>query len=197
MLKIIRYILWGLVLIGASFLLVTYKNVSILETREASRPSIGGEFSLTTSEGIPLTNKDLLGKPYLLFFGFTHCPDVCPTTLLEATEWLKALGKDGDKLNVVFVSVDPERDTTELLKLYKTSFDPRIIAATTTPEKINEVVSNFKAYYKKVPAGDSYTLDHTSLVFMMDKQGRFFGTIDYHETRENAIPKLKRLLEGK
>lgn len=197
MLKIIRYILWGLVLIGASFLLVSYKNSSVKEIREVSRPSIGGDFSLKTSEGKPLTNKDLLGKPYLLFFGFTHCPDVCPTTLLETTEWLKALGKDGDKLNVLFVSVDPERDTTELLKLYKTSFDPRIIAATTSPDKISEIVSSFKAYFKKVPAGDSYTVDHTSLVFMMDKQGRFFGTIDYHEKREYALPKLKRLIEGK
>lgn len=197
MLKLIRYFLWGLVLIGASFLLVQYKNISLNEVKQTSRPQLSGEFSLTTSEGKLLTNKDLLGKPYLLFFGFTHCPDVCPTTLLETTEWLKELGKESDKLKVLFVSVDPERDTIELLKKYKTAFDPRIIAATTSSDKINEVVSSFKAYYKKVPQGDSYTVDHTSLVFMMDKRGGFFGTIDYHEPKNNALPKLKRLIEEK
>ncbi len=197
MLKIIRYILWALVLLGASFLLVHYKNDTVNETRQQTKPQLGGEFTLNTSEGKELTNKDLLGKPYLLFFGFTHCPDVCPTTLLETSEWLKTLGKEADKLNVVFVSVDPERDTIEQLKLYKSSFDPRIIAATNSIEKINAMISNFKAYYKKVPQGDSYTVDHTSLIFMMDKKGQFFGTIDYHEKRENALPKLKRLIEGK
>lgn len=130
-----------------------------------------------------------------MIFGFTHCPDVCPTTLFEATSWLKSLGSDADQLQVLFVSVDPARDTQELLDTYLQAFDPRIRAATGTKAQIDAMVQAYKATYRFVPtSAGNYTVDHTALMFMLDSRGRFVETIDYHEKQEVALQKLKRLI---
>ncbi len=155
---------------------------------------LGGPFELTDQHGHGVSQADVAGKPYAVFFGFTHCPDVCPTTLFTLSEQLKALGPVADKLKVFFVSVDPERDTREQLELYMTSFDPRIQALTGTTENIDRMIKNFRAYYRKVPNAGSYTMDHTAVVYLMDAQGRFMTTLDAHEGADIQLGKLKRLL---
>jgi protein SCO1/2 len=156
---------------------------------------IGGPFQLVDMGGRPVTEKSLLGKPTAIFFGFTYCPEVCPTTLAEMTAWLKALGPDADKLNVVFVSVDPERDTPEQLKLYLSNFDHRIRGFTGTTEAIARTAKAYRVYYRKVPMdGGGYTLDHSSAIYLFDAQGRFVEPIGYGGPPERGLGQLKALL---
>lgn len=158
---------------------------------------IGGPFTLTTQSGTKLSDSDLKGEPFAVFFGFTHCPEVCPTTLWEMSEALKALGPDADKLKVLFISIDPTRDDPEALALYLQSFDPRIVGLTGSEEEIGTVAASYRAYWRKVPTGDGdYTMDHTASVLMLDRRGDFAGTISYGENPDTAIAKLKRLAAG-
>ncbi|MFT4255215.1 MAG: SCO family protein [Caulobacter sp.] len=166
---------------------------------EASRPTIqiGGPFNLVDMDGKPVTEKSLLGKPTAIFFGFTYCPEVCPTTMADMTAWLKALGPDADKLNVVFVSVDPERDTPEQLKLYLSNFDHRIQGFTGTPDEIARTAKAYRVYYKKVPQeGGEYTIDHSSAIYLFDAKGRFVEPIAYQSPPDRAEAQLRRLLAG-
>lgn len=142
-----------------------------------------------------VTEKDLLGKPSVIFFGFTYCPDVCPTTLFELTALAEQLGPDADRINLVFISVDAERDGPTEMKQYLEAFDDRIIGLTGTDEQIDAAAKAYKIYYSKVPLerGD-YTMDHTASVILMDADGRFFGTIDYEEDSAMQLAKLKRLI---
>ncbi|MGO4336003.1 SCO family protein [Labrys sp. KB_33_2] len=155
---------------------------------------IGGDFSLTNQDGKPVTQANFLGKPTAYFFGYTNCPDACPTTLTDMTDRLKALGPDGDKFNVVFVSVDPARDTPQLLKTYLESFDPRITAATGTPEQVTDIIKKFRVYAKKVGEGDGYTFDHSTAVYLMNAKGELVTLIDYQAPREEALEKMRRAL---
>ncbi|MDQ0395124.1 SCO family protein [Labrys monachus] len=155
---------------------------------------IGGEFTLVNQDGKPITQADFLGKPTAYFFGYTNCPDACPTTLTDMTDRLKALGPDGDKFNVVFITVDPARDTPQLLKTYLESFDPRITAATGTPAEIADVIKKFRVYAKKVGDGDNYTFDHSTAVYLMDARGELVTLIDYQEPRDEALAKMRRAL---
>ena len=157
---------------------------------------IGGDFSLVNQDGKPITQANFLGKPTAYFFGYTNCPDACPTTLTDMTDRLKALGPDGDKFNVVFITVDPQRDTPQLLKTYLESFDPRITAATGTPEQIADVIKKFRVYAKKVGEGDGYTFDHSTAVYLMDAKGNLVTLIDYQAPREEAIAKMRRALDS-
>lgn len=151
-------------------------------------------FSLIDQAGAPISKKDVLGKPAVLFFGFTYCPDVCPTTLASMTSYLKQLGPDADRIGAFFVSVDPERDTPKVLASYLASFDPRIRGVTGKPEEIAKLTKSLGIYFKKVDAGGgSYTVDHSALIVQLDSQGRFFGTIAYEEDRQAALDKLRRL----
>ncbi|MDJ1159826.1 SCO family protein [Chelatococcus sp. SYSU_G07232] len=168
-----------------------------VRTAGAGIAAVGGPFRLTTHEGKTLSSADLAGRPFAVFFGFTHCPDVCPTTLFELSEHLKALGPRGDDLRVLFITVDPERDTRELLATYLSSFDPRIIGLTGTREEIDAVTVAYKATYMKVrTSGDDYTMNHTASVYLMDARGRFVGVLDYQEPRETQLQKLRRLVAG-
>jgi protein SCO1/2 len=158
---------------------------------------IGGPFQLIDMNGRPVTEKSLLGKPTAIFFGFTFCPEVCPTTMAEMTAWLKALGPDADKLNVVFVSVDPERDTPAQLKLYLSNFDSRIQGFTGTPEAIAKTAKAYRVYYQKVATdGGGYTLDHSSAIYLFDAKGRFVEPIGYGGPPERGLDQLKALLKG-
>ena len=164
----------------------------------AKAPPIGGPFALTNQDGQRVTEKDLLGKPSVMFFGFTSCPDICPTTLLEMTNWLKALGDDADKLNVVFVSVDSDGDTPELMKLYLSSFDPHIRGFTGSAEQIKQITAAYRVYYKRtVLDGGGYTYDHSATIYLMDKDGRYMGLVTYKEPDASAIAKLRALIAGK
>ncbi len=145
--------------------------------------AIGGPFQLTDQAGQTVTDKDLKGRPTLIFFGFTHCPDVCPTALFEISEVLKAMGKDADRVNAFFVSVDPERDTAAAMKDYLSSFDPHLKGLTGNPEAVAKVLSAYRVYSKKVPLKDGdYTMDHTALIYLMDRDGRFVSPFNLKRT---------------
>jgi protein SCO1/2 len=139
----------------------------------------------------------LKGKPYAIFFGFTHCPDVCPTTLFEMSEALTRLGSDGDKLRFVFVTVDPARDTPELLSEYLGAFDPRIVGLTGSEEEIAATAKAFHIFFQKVPgANGEYSMEHSASVMLMDAEGKFVGTISYGEDIDQRLSKLKQLIAG-
>ena len=169
----------------------------------AARPAssgveLGGPFALTDQNGRPFTDKDLRGKPAAMFFGFTFCPEVCPTTLARQTAVLKALGPDADKLRVVFVTVDPERDTPKQMKAYLSAFDPRIIGLTGDPAAVARMLASYHVYAKKVPLeGGGYTMDHMAATYLFDRAGGFQGLIGYNETPEAELSKLRRLANGR
>jgi protein SCO1/2 len=151
-------------------------------------------FRLTTQHGTAFTDRDIDGAPSAIFFGFTNCPDVCPTTLLQMTQDLEELGPDGDKIKVVFISVDPERDAPARLAAYMASFDPRIVALTGAEDVIAAVARAYGASYRKVPAGGSYTIDHTASVFLLDRAGEYVGALTHADSRSTRLEKLRRLL---
>src|ERR1700709_208554 len=157
--------------------------------------AIGGPFQLADQAGLTVTEKNLQGRPSLIFFGFTHCPDVCPTSLFEISEVLRAMGKDADRVNAYFVSVDPERDTTAAMKEYLSSFDPHLKGLTGDPEAVAKVLSAYRVYSKKVPLKDGdYTMDHTALIYLMDRDGHFVSPFNLKRTPEEAASDLKRYL---
>lgn len=161
----------------------------------AQPAAIGGPFQLTDQNGKTVTDENLKGKPTLIFFGYTHCPDVCPTSLFEMSEVLRALGKDADKFNAVFISVDPERDTPAAMKDYLTSFDPHLEGLSGDPAETAKVITSYRVYAKKVPTKDGdYTMDHTALIYLMDRDGRFVSPFNLKRTPEEAATELKRYL---
>jgi len=162
----------------------------------ASKVPIGGPFRLTSHEGKAFTDEDLKGKPFAVFFGFTHCPEVCPTTLYDLTQDLEALGKDADRLRVAFITVDPAQDTPELMKTYLGSFDPRIVGLTGTEEEIAAVAKAYKVYYRKVPTESGYTMDHTATILLMDSRGEFYGTSNFQESEAVRREKLRQLIRN-
>ena len=153
-------------------------------------------FRLTDHEGNEVGPETLIGRPSMVFFGFTYCPDVCPTTLSDISGWLDDLGDDATEMNVVFITVDPARDTVETMEEYVSYFHSAIRGWTGSEEQIAQVVRGFRASYERVPteSGD-YTMNHTASVFLFDRSGRFVSMIDYHEPREFAVPKIRRALE--
>ena len=157
--------------------------------------TVGGPFTLTGTDGQTVTGESLLGKPSAIFFGFTFCPEVCPTTLFELTAVADQLGSDADRLNFVFISIDAERDGPEEMKQYLSAFDERIIGLTGTPEQVEAVAKAYRIYDARVPLenGD-YTIDHTASVLLMDAQGQFFGTMAYEEEADTMLAKLRRLV---
>lgn len=159
--------------------------------------SIGGPFTLIDENGRTVTDRDLRGKPTAMFFGFTYCPEVCPTTLLNLTSWLRTLGPAADRLNVVFVTIDPARDTPKQLKAYLSAFDPRIRGLTGSPQAIAKIAKEYAIYYQKVPlAGGGYTMDHSSAIYLMDANGRFVEPIGYGEPPDAVLASLRRLLHS-
>ena len=161
----------------------------------AAPAAIGGPFQLTDQAGQTVTDTNLKGRPTVIFFGFTHCPDVCPTALFEMSEVLRAMGKDADRVNAWFVSVDPERDTPAAMKDYLSSFDPHLKGLTGSPEAVAKVISGYRVYAKKVPLKDGdYTMDHTALIYLMDRDGKFVAPFNLKRTPEEAAKDLKRYL---
>jgi len=161
----------------------------------ATPAAIGGPFQLTDQSGQTVTEKALQGRPTLIFFGFTHCPDVCPTSLFEISEVLRALGGDADRVNAYFISVDPERDNEAAMKDYLSSFDPHLKGLTGDPEVVAKVLSEYRVYAKKVPLKDGdYTMDHTALVYLMDRDGKFVAPFNLKRTPEEAAADLKHYL---
>ena len=166
-------------------------------TRSSSVFDIGGPFVLASAKGGTVDSATLAGKPYAVFFGFTHCPEVCPTTLYDMSTSLAALGDAGKDFRVFFITVDPARDTLPAMKDYVSNFDPRIEALVPTEDQLKQLASEFRVYYAKVPTSDgSYTMDHTASVFLFGRDGRFSGTLSYDEAADMKRSKLKRLIGG-
>jgi protein SCO1/2 len=157
--------------------------------------TIGGPFKLVDQNGQPLSDQDVKGQPFLVFFGFTHCPDVCPTALFEVSQVLRALGPEADHTRALFITVDPERDTPSVMKDYLSSFDPHFSGLTGDPAAIAAVAKAYRVYYKKVPLeqGD-YTMDHTAIVYLMDKSGHFVAPFNLKRPAEAAAADLRRYL---
>jgi len=190
---------WGAVVVLAGFLLVSTMLPEPQAPAEASTGTarVGGPFSLTSHEGERIDNQSLAGRPYLVFFGFTHCPEICPTTLFELTDLMSELGAEADKFEMLFVTVDPERDTQALLASYMTSFDSRITALRGSAEETETALKAFSAYAKKVPLeGVQYTIDHTTGVYLVRGDGSFGGILDMHDPRETRLQKLRRLVSS-
>jgi len=188
-----------LLVVASAFLagLVIFLGVFLYATGQfgnAPGPSaIGGPFSLIDQHGKPVTDQDLKGHPALVFFGYTHCPDVCPTTLFDVSELLRALGPDAGRAAALFITVDPERDTPPVIKDYLSSFDPHLRGATGEPKAVEAAEKAYRVYAKKVPGenGD-YSMDHTALVYLMDKQGRFVAPFSLKRRPEDAAAELRK-----
>lgn len=198
--KTVRVILWAAVVVMAGVLgWLTYQVTQSGQT--IAEAPFGVPFQLVDQNGQPITEQAFRGKPTALFFGFTHCPEVCPTTLFELDGWLKTVDPDAKGLQAYFVTVDPERDTPEILGRYISNVTDRVKGIAGEPAKIADVVKGFRVYAKKVPLNEAkpdgdYTMDHTASVFLLDAEGRFKGTIAYGENPDTAIKKLENLMKG-
>jgi protein SCO1/2 len=195
--KMIRTVAWSLVALAVLLAGLSYVGGSWFREKAQSVADIGGPFVLASARGGVVDSKDLLGKPYAIFFGFTHCPEVCPTSLYEMTGLLQSFGDEAKDFRVFFVTVDPERDTAELMRDYVSNFDPRIDALVPTMEQLPKLAADFRVYYARQPTSDGgYTMDHTALIYLMDAQGNFAGTFAYGEAREMRKEKFRKLLAG-
>jgi protein SCO1 len=192
-----------IVLVLAAFMtgLVVFLGVFLYASGQFGRGSalgpsaIGGPFNLVDQDGKPITNKDFLGKPLIVFFGYTHCPDICPTTLFELSQVLHAMGKDADRVNALFITVDPERDTPAVMKDYLSSFDKHLLGATGSQQQIDAAEKEYRVYAKKVPEknGD-YSMDHSAVVYLMNKQGRFVAPFNLKRKPAEAAAALDKYL---
>jgi protein SCO1 len=179
---------------AAVFLCIALMATGRPTGESAGIPAIGGPFDLVDDNGNPVSDKQLAGKPFAMYFGYTFCPEVCPTTLLDLSRWIKHLGSDADKLNYAFVSIDPERDTPTLLHTYLSSFDPHIRGFTGTSEQIAKIAREYRVYYKKIPTENgSYVMDHSSIMYLMGAQGEMVSAIAYQEDDASALKKLRSL----
>jgi protein SCO1/2 len=192
-----------ILVLSAAFLagLVLCFGVVLLLAGRVSAPgaqqvaAVGGPFELVDQDGKRVTDRELKGRPYLLFFGFTHCPEICPSTLFEISEVMRALGKDADRTRALFITVDPERDTPPVLKDYLSNFDRHLSGLTGDAAAIGAVTKAYRAYYKKVPLPEGgYTMDHTAIVYLMDKEGHFVSSFKLDRPVETAAAELRRYL---
>jgi protein SCO1 len=199
-LTLVRYSAWatiGLLAVVIGFLLLN-------PSKRSDQPAggrIGGQFQIAQAKGGILDSNTLKGKPYALFFGFTQCPDICPGTLLDFTTLMDEVDKGplaekAKDFRMFFVTVDPERDTPELMTSYLSAFDARVTGLVPSLEHLPALAKQFAAFYSKVPTSSGYTMNHTSAVYLFNSDGVFSGTIDTQETRANQKAKLARLLGG-
>lgn len=184
--------LCGLVLCFGVILFVTGRAPSPIGQAIAS---VGGPFHLEDQNGKTVSDAEMKGKPFLVFFGFTHCPDICPTTLFDISQVMKALGPDADRTGALFITVDPERDTPTVLKDYLSNFDPHLRGLTGDQTAINTAIKEYRVYAKKVPLDNGdYTMDHTAMVYLMDKEGHFVAPFNTQRTPEAEAAELRRYL---
>jgi protein SCO1/2 len=192
----LRLVLWAVVGLAALGMIVLWVQSTREQTAsQTSLGTIGGPFTLTASDGRPFPSSRLAGKPAAIFFGFTHCPDVCPVTLARMAKLRRQLGKGDDALSIVFISVDPERDTPAAIRDYVGLFDTPVVGLTGTPAQVEQVKKQFGIYSRKVEQpGGGYSVDHTAAVMLMDKNGQFVATISPEEGDQVALDKLKRIV---
>ena len=198
--RLLRFVLpaaflGGLVIVGAAFLGLAHRDTPRGAAGTLLASAIGGPFHLVDQEGKTVTDADLRGKWSLVYFGYTHCPDACPTALNDISIALDELGPKRAEVRPVFITVDPERDTSEVLKSYVTSFDAPILALTGTPEEIAQAAKGYRVYYAKHPeVGGDYSMDHSSVIYVMDPQGRFTASFTQENSPEEIAERLKKLL---
>jgi protein SCO1/2 len=191
-LAVVGAFLCGLVLVLGAILYISGRMGSPIGPAVAA---VGGPFQLEDQNGKPVSDQDMKGRPFLVFFGFTHCPDICPTTLFEMSEVMKALGTDADRTGALFITVDPERDTPAALKDYLSNFDPHVHGLTGDPTAIDAALKAYRVYAKKVPLKDGdYTMDHTAVVYLMDRSGRFVAPFNMKQTPQAAAQELRGYL---
>lgn len=190
----IRILLWslvGLVAVGAT---VAFFFVRLPEPAAAGAYG-RGDYTLVASDGTAVTEASFTGRPSMVFFGYTHCPDVCPTTLAEMAGWLEQLGPDGDQLQAFFITVDPERDTPEIVGDYAGAVSDRVVAVSGTRPEIDKALGAWRVYSKKVEGEDGdYLMDHTASVFLLNAEGDVEGTVTFGESSDVALEKLRRLV---
>jgi protein SCO1 len=196
----LRIAIWVVVLVLAGALGAATFFVTRSPDISAAAGPFGVPFNLVAQNGKPITEQAFRGRPSAVFFGYTHCPDVCPTTLFELDGWLGKVDPDGSKLGAYFVTVDPERDTPEIMNEYVSNVSKRITGISGPPDKVTAMVRGFRVYAVKVPvdakdpSGD-YTMDHSASVYLLDGKGDFAGTIAYQEDADTAVKKLENLIK--
>ncbi|WIJ24536.1 SCO family protein [Devosia sp. RR2S18] len=192
-LRTFRIVLWSLVVV------VAVAATALYLFRPPARPLglTGQEFALASTQGGTFTQEDLRGAPSLVFFGYTFCPDVCPTTLAETTAIRQELGLTPEQLRIIFVTVDPERDTLDVVKSYVEGYDPSVIGLVGDADQTEDVKAAFGAFSEKAgePNDPYYLVNHTASTFLIDADGSFEGTIAYEEARDTAVAKVRRLVE--
>src|SRR3984893_17145797 len=193
---LVAAVLAALVILGAGvFLALTLRDNPRGAAGTVLASAIGGPFRLTDQNGKTVTDADLKGKWSLVYFGYTHCPDACPTALNDLAIALDQLGPKREAVRAVFITVDPERDTPEVLKDYVTSFDAPILALSGSPEEIARAAKVYRVYYAKHPEpGGDYSMDHSSVIYVMDPEGRFTASFTHQSTPEEIAERLKKLL---
>ncbi|KRE06733.1 hypothetical protein ASE63_23805 [Bosea sp. Root381] len=203
-LKWIRYGAWTgvalMALAGAAIVMGWWQvdgpgRPDAVRTAQQTMLPIGGAFTLVDHSGKTVTDADYRGKPMAVFFGFTHCPEVCPTTLTQMASLTRQIGAEADRLQILLITVDPERDTPEQLALYLQSFDPKVVGLTGSQEQVETALKAYKAYAKKIPTDDGYTMDHSASVYLMKADGSFRTMIDYHEDDKSALAKIRMVLD--
>lgn len=191
--------------IFAALVLLTAAGIGGYALMNRGQPSgtgialVGGPFTLTDQNGRRVTEKDFLGKYMLAFFGYTYCPDVCPTELQVMMAALDALGPDGSLVQPVFISIDPERDTPEVLKSYVENFGPRLIGLTGTAEEVAATAKAYRVYYAKsdsTPSSTDYLMDHSSIIYLMGPDGRFVKHMPYTTDAAKLSADIKQALSS-
>ncbi|HVZ07300.1 SCO family protein [Rhodopila sp.] len=183
-------VLMAVLLIGAG-------SFMWLSGQEGGAGGIGGPFQLVNGDGKPVTDQDFRGKYMLVYFGYTYCPDVCPTTLNAVADAMDKLGSAAAKVRPVFITVDPKRDTPAVIKQYAAAFTPSLIGLTGTPEEIAKVAKEYRVYYaehRTGPGPDDYTMDHSSILYLVGPDGRFIAPIAADKSGEEIATSLKKLI---
>lgn len=163
---------------------------------QLSRPMIGGAYTLTNHRGETVTDQTFRGKTQLVFFGFTHCPDICPTALTLISDLLEQIGPAADRIQPIFITVDPERDTPQALARYVEAFHPSLVGLTGTPDQVATAAAAFKVFYRKMPRPDGdYFMEHSGSIYVLAPDGSFRGTLDIHESPEVARERLQKILD--
>lgn len=199
-LRLVRWLLWALVAVAAvgfGLLLLRPAAPPQMVSKDVPGFTLGGPFTLTGTDGQPFSTSSLRGKPYAVFFGFTHCPDVCPNTLGRLASLRRQLDKGDDSFEILFVSVDPKRDTPAVVRDYVGMFGTPIIGLTGSEAEVARVAKQHATYQKSVPAADApdgYTVDHGAAVLLFDREGRFVSTIAQEEGDQPALDKLRRIV---
>ena len=190
--KSLRLALW--VMVALCVAIFAYVQFS---SRATMAIDFGAPFKLTSTTGGEVDSTKLKGAAYGIFFGFTQCPEVCPTTLNDMSVALKELGEPAKNFRIFFITVDPDRDTVEVVRQYISSFDPRIEGLIPTDQELQKIAHDYHIYYKKVATKDGgYTMDHTATLFLIDANGRLKSTVSFDEDKASRMKKLKVLLGG-